>query len=104
MDLVLFQCHSEDGGDKRLQDGKEIMDQMGIWARNSMAVFGNKWILLKAEYAALVNDKCDDAEELYRISIMATQDHGIIHELGLAYELLGGYYTCMDRRQSRFIV
>jgi len=91
--LVLFQCYSEDGGDKRLQDGKEIMNQMGTWAKNSMAVFGNKWLLLKAEYTALVDDKRDDAEELYKKSIKAAQDHGLIHELGLAYELLGGYYT-----------
>ena len=95
--LVLFQCYSEDGGDKRLHDGKEVMNQMGTWAKNSMAVFGNKWLLLKAEYTALVGDKCNAAEELYKKSIKAARDHGIIHELGLAYELLGGYYKMHGR-------
>mmetsp|Transcript_29305 Transcript_29305/g.53613 ORF Transcript_29305/g.53613 Transcript_29305/m.53613 type:complete len:535 (+) Transcript_29305:1563-3167(+) len=101
--LVLFQRYSEEGGDKRLQDGKEMMNQMGTWAKNSMAIFGNKWLLLTAEYTALVDGQCEEAEDCYKKSIEAARGHGIIHELGLAYELLGGYYTIHGREMESLL-
>ena len=94
--LIKFQCYSEHKDKHRLQEGKEMMDRMGIWANKcNMDVFGNKWLLLRAEYAASQgsDNTNDDAEQLYLESIKAARDHGYLHELGLAYELLGDYYT-----------
>ena len=100
--LVAFQLFRqvEANGMQRLKEGKEMMDKMGKWAQistASMEVFENKWLLLKAEYTAAINERdADDplgAEQFYQASIKAAGDHGNIHELALAYELLGNYYA-----------
>ena len=96
--LVLFQRYSEDPTDQRLEDGKEMMNDIGGWAKNSIDVFGNKWFLLQAEYAASMDEKYnDDTEHSYKKSIQAARDHGFIHEQGLALELLGSYYAVHGR-------
>lgn len=57
-----------------------------------MAVFQNKWLLLKAEYNASFRGS-SDANEFYEASIKAARDHGNVHEMGLAYQLFGDYYA-----------
>ena len=97
--LVLFQMHREVGGEQRLKDGQDAMHLIGKWAQlspNSMAVFENKWHLLKAEHAFSVQDH-DHALEMYRTSIETSRDRGNIHELALSYELLGNYYKKQRR-------
>jgi len=89
--LVLFRLHRMMGGDdRRLKDGKEMQDQMGNWPLVSMAVFETKWLLLKAEYFASISE-FDQAVQMYKGSIKSAEDHGNIHELALAHELLGNY-------------
>jgi len=91
--LVAFQLHRQMGGnnDQRLKQGREMLEQLEKWAQNSPAAFENKWLLLKAEYANSIGEH-DKAVPLYKASINAAQDHGDIHELALAFELLGNYY------------
>ncbi|KAL7538628.1 hypothetical protein ACHAXR_009431 [Thalassiosira sp. AJA248-18] len=107
--LVSFHLYGKLGGDDaRLREGKHMLDEMGKWAHIAMNVFGNKWLLLRAEHAAATtstNGKSKDAEELYKASIKAAEDHGNIHELALAHELLGNYYhehECQDDAKGCF--
>jgi len=95
--LILFKRHRISGSivgsaNNKLKDGKEMMDLMGRWSLLSKNVFNNKWLLLKAEYAASV-EKFDEALQMYKDSIKSAQDHGNIQELALAHELLGDYYS-----------
>ena len=79
-----------------------MMGRMGKWAKistASMAVFENKWLLLKAEHSASIQNSIE-AEQLYKASIKSAQDHGNIHELALAYELLGNYYAASGLRMT----
>ena len=90
--LILFQLYRIFGDEQRLKDGKEMMDRMEGWALVSSAVFENKWLLLKAEFMASI-DESDQALKNYEGSIKSAQDHGNIHELALAQELFGNYYS-----------
>jgi len=89
--LTLFNLYRKHGGEERLTGGKEMVDKMEEWANISMAVFGNKLLLLKAEYSASICDEFDQTRKFYEGSIKSAQDHGNIHELALAHELLGKY-------------
>ena len=91
--LIALQLHRQVGGndDQRLKQGNDAMKKLGKWANNSMVVFVNKWLLLQVEYAASVGEHYK-AQPLYLASINAAKDHGHIHELALAHELLGNYY------------
>lgn len=89
--LVLFQMYRTCGDDQRLKDGKKAMDEMGVWAQNSMHVFENKFLLLKAECYSSIGDS-DEALQMYEGSIKSSLDHGNIHELALAQNLLGNYH------------
>jgi len=93
--LILFQLHRIFGGEQRLKDAKEMMDRMEIWVSVSMAPFENKWLLLKAEHLFCVGD-FGRALQMYKGSIKSAQDNGNIHELALAYELLGKFYSERD--------
>mmetsp|Transcript_19096 Transcript_19096/g.34423 ORF Transcript_19096/g.34423 Transcript_19096/m.34423 type:complete len:338 (-) Transcript_19096:1027-2040(-) len=86
----LFRTMGGVDGNKRLMEGRELMIAMGKWAQNSMAVFGNKWLLLSAEHSASIHEH-DKCKKLYKASIKIAQDHGNIHELGLANQLFGNY-------------
>mmetsp|Transcript_38056 Transcript_38056/g.66749 ORF Transcript_38056/g.66749 Transcript_38056/m.66749 type:complete len:344 (-) Transcript_38056:35-1066(-) len=88
--LILFRLYRMYGDEQRLKDGKEMIDRFEEWALVSMAVFENKWLLLKAEYSAST-DEFDQALQMYEGSIKSAQNHGNIHELALAHELLGNY-------------
>jgi len=94
--IIAFKLYRQDvrgaDADARFKEGKESMSRMGKWAQNGVSIFGNKWLLLQAEHAASIN-KYDEAKELYNASIQAASDHGNIHELGLANELLGDYHA-----------
>ena len=74
--------------EQRLKQGKEALEQMGKWAEKSMAIFGNKWHLMQAEYSASIGEH-EKAQLEYTSSIKAAKDHGLIHELALALELFG---------------
>ena len=65
------------GDEQRLKDGKEMIDRFEEWALVSMAVFENKWLLLKAEYSAST-DEFDQALQMYEGSIKSAQNHGNI--------------------------
>ena len=100
--LVSFQMYRQAGGKNRLKNGEEMMELMEKWAKlspESMAVFGNKWHLIKAEYYSSVKDH-DQALKMYEASIAASKDHGNIHELALGYELLGDYYAAHHRVEA----
>ena len=97
--LIAFSLYRASGGDGRLKEGREMVDRFRKWAQNSTVVFENKWLLLKAEYSASIHDY-DEAEPTYTASIEVARDHGNIHELALAYELLGNYYLDRGRRTS----
>eukprot|EP01083_Nonionella_stella_P024057 66550_1 len=56
-----------------------------------MSVFEGKWILLKAEYFSSVHEY-SQAIQMYNAAIKVALEHDNIHELGIAYELLGKYY------------
>lgn len=89
--LVLFHLYRTSGIEQRLNDGKAMLDRFEEWTFLAGKVFKNKWLLLKAEYCASMND-VDNAVENYEASINFARDHGHIHELALAYELLGNYH------------
>jgi len=88
--LAALQIYRQDGGEERLKEGREMMDKMRKFSQNSVSVFRNKWLLLKAEYLASFQ-RSDGADDIYKESIQAAQDYGNIHELGLAYELFGNH-------------
>lgn len=66
------------------------MDELEKWTKNAKHVFENKWLLLKAEYHSSVGE-LDQALQYYQNSIKAGQDHGNVHEMAMAFELLGDY-------------
>eukprot|EP00581_Thalassiosira_minuscula_P019454 CAMPEP_0183717322 /NCGR_PEP_ID=MMETSP0737-20130205/10966_1 /TAXON_ID=385413 /ORGANISM="Thalassiosira miniscula, Strain CCMP1093" /LENGTH=1413 /DNA_ID=CAMNT_0025946739 /DNA_START=71 /DNA_END=4310 /DNA_ORIENTATION=+ len=90
--LVSFQLYRELGGDDRLKEGTKMLERMERWYHVSPHLFENKWHLLKAEHLASIGKDCD-AEASYIQAINASRDHGYIHDLGLAYELLGRFYS-----------
>mmetsp|Transcript_4493 Transcript_4493/g.9952 ORF Transcript_4493/g.9952 Transcript_4493/m.9952 type:complete len:1333 (+) Transcript_4493:111-4109(+) len=90
--LVHFQLYRELGGDDRLKEAIKKLEKMERWSRASPHVFAGKFLLLKAEYLASINEN-HAAEESYIQSISSSRDHGNVHELALAYELLGKYYS-----------
>jgi len=65
---------------------------VGKWAKDCMEVFGNKWMLLRAECCSSLKEH-GEAHRLYNASIKTAQEQDHIHELGLAYELLGEYHS-----------
>ena len=71
-------------GDKWLDEGKEMLDQVEAWAENSKPIFENKLILLEAEYYASMCNVVA-AKESYELAIKVARDNGYIHEQGLAY-------------------
>lgn len=90
--LVFFQLHKQQVGTNTssdsLQQGKQCMDRMQQWSTNCPAVFENKWYMLGGEYLASIGES-HKAQLAFKASITAAQDHGNIHEMGLASELLG---------------
>lgn len=96
--LISFRLYRTLGGNERLRNGKEKLDQMKAWA--DAVPLENKRLLLEAEYAALTNEESNDAEQLYNSSIKAARDHLNIHELALAYELLGSYHAKRSQEDS----
>ena len=92
--LISLQVYRKLGGDKRLEKGREMMDIMRKWAHNSL-VFKNKWLLLKAEYLFSFHSG-EDSREFYEASINASKKLGYIHELAIAYELLGNYHIAHE--------
>ena len=89
--LIAFQVHHSLGGDSRLKEGSEAMSKMESWTTCS-PIFENKWLLLKAEYLSSVHSD-DDPRQYYEASIAAAKRQGYIHELAIAYELLGNYHA-----------
>jgi len=77
--------------DQRLKQGRELMEKLEKWSQMSSAIYENKWLLLKAEYFISIG-KRGGAITLYKDCINSARDHGNIHEMALAYELLGNYY------------
>ena len=72
--------------------GREIVKTFTAWADNSMEVFGNKWFLLRVLYSASIEKKYNDSTiELYEALIKMARDHGLVHEMAIAFELLGDY-------------
>ncbi|KAL9189379.1 hypothetical protein ACHAXT_009054 [Thalassiosira profunda] len=92
--LVKFQLYRKLGEDQRLEDGKTALGEVKKWAGNAAAVFGNKLLLLNAEYHASIGEH-DAAWEMYGESIQASRDRGNVHELALAYELLGKHRSAL---------
>mmetsp|Transcript_31428 Transcript_31428/g.53629 ORF Transcript_31428/g.53629 Transcript_31428/m.53629 type:complete len:131 (-) Transcript_31428:180-572(-) len=71
-----------------------MMQNVGTWAKvsaDSMKVFGNKYYLLQAEYAASINDY-KQARQKFEASIKVAQDCGNVHEMALALERMGEHY------------
>lgn len=76
-------------GDSRLKNiGEEAVKNMSKFASHNKWTFENKLRLLEAELRYL-NKDLKLAEELYMASIKSAQDHRLIHEEALAYELYG---------------
>lgn len=92
--LIFLQVYRKLGGDERLEKGRETMDIMRKWAHNS-PVFENKWLLLKAEYLFSFHSG-ENSREFYEASINASKKQGFIHELAIAYELLGNYHIAHE--------
>eukprot|EP00571_Detonula_confervacea_P012799 CAMPEP_0172299466 /NCGR_PEP_ID=MMETSP1058-20130122/1767_1 /TAXON_ID=83371 /ORGANISM="Detonula confervacea, Strain CCMP 353" /LENGTH=191 /DNA_ID=CAMNT_0013008921 /DNA_START=76 /DNA_END=651 /DNA_ORIENTATION=+ len=91
--LVAFQLyrHVDGKDDQRLKQGKQMVERLEKLNENSLAMYENKLLMLKAEYCASIGEH-NRALSLYKASINAAQDHGSIHDLALAFELLGNYH------------
>jgi hypothetical protein len=96
--LIAFQAHHRLGGDSRLKEGSEVIRKLESWTKCS-PIFENKWLLLKAEYLSSVHSG-DDPRQYYEASIDAAKRQGYIHELAIAYELLGNYHASHGHRDD----
>ena len=96
--LIAFQVHHSLGGDSRLKEGSEAMSKMESWTTCS-PIFENKWLLLKAEYLSSIHSD-DNPHQYYEASIDAAKRQGYIHELAIAYELLGNYHASHGHRDD----
>ena len=82
--IVAFHLYRDGEGEKWLNEGNDMQDQVEVWVKNSKPIFENKLILLEAEhYASMCNVVA--AKESYELSIKIARDNGYIHEEGLAY-------------------
>ena len=99
--LVTLQVYRQlgDNNRSRLEQAKDSIKNLENWAENSMPAFGNKLLLLQAEYSASIGDHVN-APQQYLDSIIAARAHGLIHELALAQELLGNYYCSMNGHEE----
>ena len=89
--LVLFGLSRQEGNkSRRLEEGKKALAEMEKWSNLSMPVFENKWRLLMACHATCTQ-KHDEALKWYGASIKLAQEHGLIHELALAFHLQGDH-------------
>mmetsp|Transcript_7551 Transcript_7551/g.17117 ORF Transcript_7551/g.17117 Transcript_7551/m.17117 type:complete len:1310 (+) Transcript_7551:61-3990(+) len=90
--IIAFNLYRDGRGEKWLNDGKEMLVQMEIWAINSKPIVENKLILMEAEhYASMCNVVA--AKESYKLAIKVARDYGFIHEQGLACECFGQYLS-----------
>mmetsp|Transcript_29350 Transcript_29350/g.63181 ORF Transcript_29350/g.63181 Transcript_29350/m.63181 type:complete len:1300 (-) Transcript_29350:155-4054(-) len=88
--IIAYQLHRQGKGEKWLDEGNKMLDQVETWVKNSKPLFENKLVLLKAEQDASM---CNflPAKESYELSIKLARDNGYINEQGLAYERMGKY-------------
>jgi signal transduction histidine kinase/CheY-like chemotaxis protein len=66
--------------------------QLEIWAHHCPENFGNRTALVSAEIAR-IEGRHLDAEHLYEESIRLAQEHGFIHNEGIAGELAARFYA-----------
>lgn len=84
--LIAFQSYREGEGEAFLEEGKKVLSKMEQWAKNSKVIFENKLYLIEAEhYASLCHIVA--AKESYELSAETARNHGLLHEVGLAYEV-----------------
>ena len=84
--LMAFQSYREGEGEEFLDEGKKVLSKMEQWAKNSKVIFESKLYLIEAEhYASLCHIVA--AKESYELSAETARNHGLFHEVGLAYEV-----------------
>ena len=54
--IIFFQLYRKDGGDERLKNAIIMMELVEKWVQNASVVFENKWLLLKAEHYASIEN------------------------------------------------
>mmetsp|Transcript_31487 Transcript_31487/g.57675 ORF Transcript_31487/g.57675 Transcript_31487/m.57675 type:complete len:291 (-) Transcript_31487:685-1557(-) len=82
--IVMFHLYREGKGEKWLEEGNKMQDQVQIWVKNSKPIFENKLVLLEAEHYASMGNVVA-AKESYELSVELARDNGYVHEQGLAY-------------------
>ena len=108
--IIAFYCARKSGASdeekqKWAQTGIEKMKTFREWEKRSDWSFGNKTLLLEAEYYSFMG-KHGMATEKYSTSIASAKEHRFIHEEGLANYLCGQYHLSESRRteaQSSFL-
>ena len=88
--LVAFHFYREGRGEEWQKKGKDALEKMELWLKNSTSTFENKSFLLRAEYLASVCN-VSEAMAMYEKAIKSARDHGLIHEQALAYEFMGNF-------------
>jgi len=88
--LMAFQTFRDGGGEKWLDEGKQVFNKMERWVKHCPANFANKLLLLEAEHHASM---CNiiAAKAAYEASVRSARDNCLVHEQGLACELYGRF-------------
>jgi len=88
--LMAFHLYRDGEGESYLKEGKDMLEKFIIWNKHSPKTFGNKVLLLEAEYLASLFNR-NRALEKYDMSIKASRDSGFVQEEGLSNEFKGHY-------------
>jgi PAS domain S-box-containing protein len=83
---------SAEGAVERRIELTEHCDQLRRWAESCPATFADKYALACAEIARL-DDRRDEAMDLYERAIRLANENGFIHAEALANELAGRFYA-----------
>ena len=78
--------------DERVSALRVHLAQLGEWAENCAAIFGERHILVAAEVARLEQRELE-AERLYEEAIRRARQHGFAQDEALGNELAGRFYS-----------
>ena len=100
--LISFQMYRDGEGEEWFEEGKTVLNKFDSWHCNYVSNVENKLLLLRAEYMAATCE-INGARAAYEASIKSAQDHGFVHEQGLAYEFMGMFLNSVVETSAALV-
>ncbi|KAL7460909.1 hypothetical protein ACHAXS_001345, partial [Conticribra weissflogii] len=90
--LIAFYQYRKYRSEDHLTNGIEAICKTEFWYQYAPSNLENKLLLLNAEQSASLPN-IEQAKAQYTASIESARDSGRVHEVGLAYELMGNFLS-----------